>query len=119
MASTILVKRSAVPGKIPTNSNLSLGEIGLNTYDGALYFKKSVGGLESVVSVYPLPRNPVFSYNSLGQLIGVAYGDGSQKVLAWNGQYLGTLDFTRGGITERSTYNFVNGKLQSITQEII
>jgi len=119
MASTILIKRSAVPGKIPTTSNLLPGEFGLNTYDGALYFKKNVGGTETVETLYPLPRDPVFSYNSLGQLTGVVYGDGGQKTLSWSGDYLSTLISVRGGITTLKTYNFVNGVLQSITEEVI
>jgi hypothetical protein len=34
MAVNIKLKRSAVPGKIPTTSSLELGELALNTYDG-------------------------------------------------------------------------------------
>ena len=48
--STIKLKRSAVAGKLPTTSGLELGEVALNTYDGRLYIKKSVGGTESIVS---------------------------------------------------------------------
>ena len=43
MAVNIELKRSAVPGKVPTTSSLSLGEIALNTYDGKAYFKKDTG----------------------------------------------------------------------------
>lgn len=43
MANTIKLKRSAVPGKVPTTSDLALGELGLNTYDGKLYTKKDNG----------------------------------------------------------------------------
>ena len=51
MANTIKLKRSAVAGKQPTTSDLQLGELGLNTYDGKLYTKKSVGGVESIVEI--------------------------------------------------------------------
>jgi len=34
MANSIIVKRSAVAGKVPTTSDLALGEIAVNTYDG-------------------------------------------------------------------------------------
>jgi hypothetical protein len=34
MAVNIKLKRSAVPGNIPTTSSLELGELALNTYDG-------------------------------------------------------------------------------------
>ena len=48
--STIKLKRSAVAGKIPATSDLGLGEVALNTYDGRIYVKKSVGGTESIVT---------------------------------------------------------------------
>ena len=48
--STIKLKRSAVSGKVPTTANLALGEVALNTYDGKLYIKKDVDGVESIVS---------------------------------------------------------------------
>jgi hypothetical protein len=43
MANTIQVKRSAVPSKVPTTSDLALGEIAVNTYDGKMYIKKDDG----------------------------------------------------------------------------
>lgn len=51
MANTIRLKRSAVAGKQPATSDLQLGELGLNTYDGKLYTKKSVSGVESIVEI--------------------------------------------------------------------
>lgn len=51
MANTILLKRSAVPGKVPTTSDIPLGSLALNTYDGKLYTKKSVSGTETVIEV--------------------------------------------------------------------
>ena len=49
--SNIKLRRSATAGAIPTTSNLDLGELALNTYDGKIYMKKSVGGSDSVVEV--------------------------------------------------------------------
>jgi hypothetical protein len=51
MAAIVKLKRSAVPGKIPNTYDLDLGEIAVNTYDGKLYIKKSVNGVESVVTI--------------------------------------------------------------------
>lgn len=48
MANTIRLKRSAVAGKIPTTSDLALGEVGMNTYDGALYMKRDTGTAEVI-----------------------------------------------------------------------
>ena len=50
MANTVKLKRSAVPGKVPTTANLDLGELGLNTHDGKVYMKKNDGS-ESIVEV--------------------------------------------------------------------
>jgi len=38
---TILSKRSNVQNNVPTTSQLDLGEIGINTYDGKLFIKRS------------------------------------------------------------------------------
>ena len=53
MSTTIKLRRSAVPGRVPTTSQLELGEIAINTADGKLYFKKfdPVANTESVVDV--------------------------------------------------------------------
>lgn len=43
--------RSAVAGKIPTTSELALGCLALNTYDGKLFLKKSTSGNETGAGV--------------------------------------------------------------------
>lgn len=48
MANTIKLKSSAVAGKVPTTSDLALRELGINTYDGALYMKRNQGSDEIV-----------------------------------------------------------------------
>jgi hypothetical protein len=50
MANTIQVKRSAIPAKVPTTSDLALGEIAVNTYDGKMYIKKD-DGTASIVTI--------------------------------------------------------------------
>ena len=50
MSQDILLKRSAVPSKVPTTSQLQLGELALNTYDGKLYAKRD-NGTEAVVEI--------------------------------------------------------------------
>ena len=41
MGQTVKLRRSAVSGKIPINSQLQLGELSVNTADGKLFFAKS------------------------------------------------------------------------------
>lgn len=49
MANLMKMKRSSVPGKVPTTTDLDLGEIAINTYDGKVYMKKNVSGVETIV----------------------------------------------------------------------
>ena len=51
MTQTVQLKRSATAGAIPSTSDLALGELAINTYDGKAYIKKSVGGTQSVVEI--------------------------------------------------------------------
>jgi hypothetical protein len=50
MAVKIELKRSAVPGKVPATTDLELGEIAINTYDGKIYLKKD-DGAQSIVQI--------------------------------------------------------------------
>ena len=43
MAQTIKLKRSSTAGKVPSTSNLALGEIAINTFDGRVFIKKNDG----------------------------------------------------------------------------
>jgi hypothetical protein len=51
MANIVKLKRSSVADKVPSTADLQLGELALNTYDGNLFFKKSVSSNESIVTV--------------------------------------------------------------------
>lgn len=50
MASNVKIKRSATAGKVPLTTDLQLGELAVNTYDGKLYLKKNAG-TDQVVEV--------------------------------------------------------------------
>jgi len=41
MAQIVKLKRTSVQGKVPTISNVELGELAMNTYDGRIFFEKS------------------------------------------------------------------------------
>jgi hypothetical protein len=43
MAQVVKLKRTAVQGKVPSTSNLELGELAINTYDGRIFFEKNDG----------------------------------------------------------------------------
>jgi hypothetical protein len=48
MAQIVKLRRSAVSGQKPTNSNLQLGELALNTTDGKVFMAVSGSGGPSV-----------------------------------------------------------------------
>jgi hypothetical protein len=50
MAQNIILKRSALPGKVPDTASLNIGEIAVNTYDGKLFIKRS-GNTDSIQSI--------------------------------------------------------------------
>ena len=51
MANTIRIKRSSVPGKVPSVSDLSGGELAVNIADGKLFTRKESGGVASIVEI--------------------------------------------------------------------
>jgi predicted acyltransferase (DUF342 family) len=50
MAQRIILKRSALPGKVPDTGSLNIGELAINTYDGKVFIKRS-GNVDSIQSV--------------------------------------------------------------------
>lgn len=50
MANTVQVKRSAVQGKVPLTTDLQLGELAVNTFDGKLFIKRN-NGTDSIVEI--------------------------------------------------------------------
>lgn len=69
MAQTIRLRRSAIQGAVPSTSQLALGELAINTYDGTLYLKKDVSGVETVVQVGSLGSGVKY-----GQVLATQYG---------------------------------------------
>ena len=61
----IRLRRSATAGAIPTGANLNLGELALNTADGALYFKKGDG---TVITAHD---NTIMHIDSANERVGI------------------------------------------------
>ena len=108
MANTIVLKRSATPGKVPTAGQLSLGEIAINTYDGLIYIKKD-NGTASVVQI-----GGVTSVNGETGSVTLDTGD-----VAENGNLYFTNARARGAISAGSgiSYNSSTGAI-STTQTL-
>ena len=51
MANASKIRRSSVPGKVPSTDDIGPGDIGVNSYDGKIYVRKDVGGTPTVVAV--------------------------------------------------------------------
>jgi hypothetical protein len=51
MAFNIILKNSSTSGQIPATYTLELGELAINTYDGKVFLKKEVNGVQTVVEV--------------------------------------------------------------------
>jgi hypothetical protein len=104
MANTIILKRSATPGKVPTTSQIALGEIAINTYDGLLYIKKD-DGTPSVVQI-----GGVTSVNGETGAVTIDTGD-----VAENGNLYFTNARARGAISAGSgiSYNSSTGAIST------
>lgn len=53
--STVKLKKSSVPGKIPLTSDLDFGEIAVNYADGVIYYKNTLTQIQSIGSVQSTP----------------------------------------------------------------
>jgi len=98
----IRLRRSASAGNVPTTSQLDLGELALNTYDGKLYMKKSVSGTDTVVEV--------------------GGGGGSQQSGVWSEYvYTATSNQTSfsGSDDNSQTLSYVTGYLQVFLNGIL
>ena len=52
----IRIRRSATPNKVPSTTQLLLGELAINTYDGKVYLEQDQGGVgvgTTVVAINP------------------------------------------------------------------
>ena len=51
MPNTLKHKQAATASKVPLTTDLALGELAVNTYDGRVFLKKDVSGTQSIVEV--------------------------------------------------------------------
>jgi len=77
------LRRSAVPGKVPTTSSIDFGEIALNTHDGLAFMKRSGSFGEEIITV-GTGTSGSFTGSFLGSFIGDLTGTSS---FATSGSY--------------------------------
>jgi len=73
MSTNIKLKRSSVAGNVPTTSQLSLGELAINTADGAVYSKKSDN------SIFPIHDSTIMQLNSTTKSVNISRLDSRLK----------------------------------------
>ena len=80
MAQVVKLKRTAVSGKIPSTSNLELGELAINTYDGRIFFEKDSGTATISEILTTNTENYITGSLKLNGAVTASYfvGDGSQ-----------------------------------------
>jgi len=81
------LRRSAVPGRIPTTSSLDYGEIALNTYDGLAFMKKSGSSGEEIITIGPIIGTGSFATTGSNTFYGnqIISGSGINTILQVHG----------------------------------
>lgn len=121
---TIKVKRSAVSGKIPTTSQLDLGELAINTFDGKVYLEQdqsSVGVGTTVIVVNPWSvgtgTNTYNTYFNVGN-VGVGSTLPTSKIdVVGDGKFTGVVTATTyiGNLTGNVTGNLNSSGVSTVT----
>ena len=70
----IRLRRSNTPNAIPSDTNLNLGELAINTSDGALYFKKSDGTIITGID------NTIMHIDSANSRVGIGTTNPAQAL---------------------------------------
>ena len=100
MAIKIELKRSAVPGKVPSTSSLDLGEVAINTFDGKAYFKKN-DGTQKIVQLADVS----------GSIASASFATTASYAL--NSQNIDT-----GSIVSTSSFNAYTSSINSYTSSL-
>lgn len=114
--STLKIKRSAVASKIPLTTDLDLGELAVNTFDGKLFLKKN-NGTESVVEIGGSGGVTNLTYTANTSTITVASDTGTDAVvLAANATTAGvvtTLAQSFGGVKTFTSNTVFSGGISA------
>jgi hypothetical protein len=97
MPNVIKIKRSAVPGKVPLTTDLELGELGLNTYDGKLYTKvddgsariKNLTGLSFTANSETLSANKTLTSDS--EYFQTLNPNGAERQITLHSEWVGQI----------------------------
>ena len=114
MATNIVLKRSSSSGAVPGTSDLALGEIALNTYDGKMYMKKTVSGSSSIVELTgsSAPTSSAFAHDSYKYTASsnqttFTGSDADSKTLSYTAGQIQV--FLNGVLLDAADYTATNG----------
>ena len=114
MATNIVLKRSATADAIPSTSDLALGELALNTYDGKIYMKKTINGSSSIVNLSggtaassSAFSHSTYKYTASGSTTTFSGTDDDSKTLAYTAGQIQV--FLNGILLDVSDYTASNG----------
>ena len=92
---TIKLKRSGTSGNVPSVSDLALGEVAINTYDGKMYIKKNTGTSEvPVESIVRIGDHADQGYSTSDTYVNSASFDTATGVVTLDREPSGAPDVT-------------------------
>ena len=103
----IRLRRSATSGAVPSTSQLNLGELAINTYDGKLFLKKEVAGSQSVVEIGASTSQNViwkeYEYTATTNQTTFTGGDNNSQTLSYN---VGAIQVFINGVLQEPTTDY-------------
>lgn len=96
MPNAIIPKKSSVPGKAPTSSQLEIGEIAINLYDAKIYTKNASGNIIELGGgggggssqhphlVFQTLSATDITYTELGLVDTITYSSGNKKTFIYD-----------------------------------
>jgi hypothetical protein len=110
-SSTIKLKRSSIPGRIPASADLDFGEVAINYQDGIIYYKKPDGSISAI-------GGSGGSGGSIGRSITEITASSGQTVFTTTGPYtVGFIDvILNGSQLSSSDFTATNGTTITLNQ---
>ena len=107
MAQVVKLKRTAVQGKVPSISNVELGELAINTYDGRIFFEKS-SSAESIQEILTTNAGrPITGSINLNGAITASYFKGDGSALTNVSTDIGEIETVSSSFDNSSTIDIV------------
>jgi len=105
MSQQIQLRRSNVPGKVPSIQDLDLGEIGINTYDGRVFLKQADARGERIIEIGTISGSVASQVSaSLGAPLNFGFGIYSTYP-SYNASVPTTILVNTASITALSLFN--------------